>query len=185
VVLAICALAAAGLATFTALDPFNLAWADGATAVLVGVTITLLTIGAAGAQRRRARRVLVAVLGTVVFLAWCAAVVVAVRFAGHQRVVSQVDAAGYRLVVVEGHAFADPVYSVLLRRGSGPLVQEALVWQGLAKGAAPAEARFRGDPVADPEVEVIAGPGCGYRSRFDPVTLAVDPVHRPLRLDGC
>jgi hypothetical protein len=34
-------------------------------------------------------------------------------------------------------------------------------------------------------VEIVATRGCGYRSTVDPVTLAVDPVHRPLRLDGC
>lgn len=180
-----CALVAAALATFTALDPFHLAYAGKATAVLVGVTIVLVTIGAAAAPARRGARIVVAAIGVVLLLAWCAAAVFALRFAGPEKVVSEVAAGGYRLVVVEGRAFVDPVYSVRLRRGSGLLAQESLVWQGLADGAAPGQVRFRGDPTADPEVEVVAGPGCGYRSRFDAVTLAVDPVHRPLRLDGC
>lgn len=185
VVLAVGAVVVAGLATFTAFNPFHLVQAGTATAVLVSLTIVLLTLGAANALRRPGGRIAVAVLGVLVLAGWCAAVWFAARFAGPQRVVTEATGGGYQLVVVEGRAFVDPVYSVHLRRGSGLVAQDSLVWQGLADGAPPSQVRFRGDPAVDQQVEVVAGPGCGYRSRFDTVTLDVDPVHRPLRLDGC
>lgn len=184
-VCAICALVAAALAAFAAVNPFHLRWGGPATAVLVGLTIALVTAAAAVVPRRRANRIVTAVLGTLILVGWCAAAIVGLRFSGPQRDVTTVAAGNYRLVVVEGHAFVDTVYSVHLRRGSGPLEQDSLVWQGLAEGSPPAQVRFHGDPAADQQVEVVAGPGCGYRSRYDSHTLAVDPVHRPLRLDGC
>lgn len=184
-VCAVCALVTALLAAFTAVNPFHLAWGGPATAVLVGVTIALITAAAAVVPRRRANRIFTALIGVVLLAAWCAVSIVGLRFSGPQRDLTVVEGGDYRLVVVEGHAFADIAYSVHLRRGSGPLTQDSLVWQGLAEGAPPSAVRFAGDPAADRAVEVIAGPGCGYRSTFDSLTLGVDPVHRPLRLDGC
>jgi hypothetical protein len=34
-------------------------------------------------------------------------------------------------------------------------------------------------------VEVLTRGGCQYRSQVEGVTLAVDPVHRPLQPDVC
>jgi hypothetical protein len=171
-----------GLAALALADPFHLRYAGPYAAVLVTLAILLVTLVLVRTLPGRGLRVLAATSGALLGLGWLALVWLAAEFAGPDRVVDEVASAGdERLVVVEGHAFVDVVYSVRLRAGSGPLAQEALVWQGLADGAPPSEVRFAGEGV----VEVVASGVCGYRSTFDPVTLDVDPVHRPLRLDGC
>ena len=66
----------------------------------------------------------------------------------------------------------------MLRSGGGPFEQESLVYQG-PTGAPPPVAL-----VVDPgDVEVAVGT-CRYQSKVEGVTMAVEPVHRPLVL-GC
>ncbi|MHA6796732.1 hypothetical protein ACVGVM_24945 [Pseudonocardia bannensis] len=177
------ALSAGALSAAAIVDPFHLLLAPWYIGVLVTVTMILGTVFLAGLSRRRTGQVLITVAGVLVTLGWVGLLWFVAQFIGPGRVVDERTAGGYRLVTVEGGAFAgiDPVYAVRLRAGSGPFAQDALVWQGLEGGAAPADVRFAGDD----RVEVVSNGGCGYRSRFDRVTLEVDPVHRPLRLDGC
>ncbi|WP_214368152.1 hypothetical protein [Pseudonocardia sp. H11422] len=175
--------AAGALSAVAIADPFNLLLAPWYIGVLVTVTMALGTAFLAGLPRRRTGRVLIAAVGVVVTLAWVGLLWFVAQFVGPGRVVDERVAGDHRLVTVEGGVFAgvDPIYAVRLRAGSGPFAQDALVWQGLEDGAAPTDVRFAGDD----RVEVVTSGGCGYRSRFDRVTLEVDPVHRPLRLDGC
>ena len=63
-------------------------------------------------------------------------------------------------------------------RVAGPFEQESLVYQGVAGAPAPT-ARF-----VDPGTVEVAVGTCRYRSGVEAVTLAVQPVHRPLVL-GC
>jgi hypothetical protein len=178
IALAVCVV----LTTFAALDPFHLRYSAPALAVLVGLGLLLATVLALRLLHGRGMRVVAVLLGTVAVLAWGGFVWFVAAFAGPERVIDEVVSEGTaRLVVVEGRAFTDAVYSVRLRAGSGPLAQESLVWQGLAEGAPPGEVRFTGPE----QVEVLAAGGCGYRASFDATTLDVEPVFRPLRLDGC
>ena len=150
--------------------------------MLVTLAILLVTVLGVRLLRGRLARVVAGVLGGLVAVGWLGLVWLAVSFAGDERVEEVVPSGGrLSLVLVRGHAFAEPVYSVRLRAGSGPFAQESTVWQGLGEGAPPTGFRFREGDI----VEVVAAQFCGYRSSFDPVTLDVDPVHRPLRLDGC
>ena len=126
-------------------------------------------------------RVLVVSLGGVAALGWVAIVVVATLVTVENRPVSEVAEGGRRLVVVEGVIPAvDPVYAVVVRSGSGVFEQETIVYQGVEDGPLPSEVRF----VDADTVEVRTG-GCVYRSEIEAVTLAVDPVHRPLRPYTC
>lgn len=172
----------AALATFAVLDPFHLRFAGPAAAVLVTLAVVAVTWLVLRLVRGRAARIVTVVAGAVAVLGWVGLVWLTVSFSGPERVVIEVPSeSGERLVVVEGRAFADVVYSVRLRSGSGPFEQESLVWLGLADGAPPEQVRFG----EDGQVEVVTVGGCGYRSTFDSTTLAVDPVFQPLRLDGC
>lgn len=177
------ALLLSGLATFAVLDPFHLRHSGPAAAVLVALAVVAVTWLALRWIRGRAARIVAVLAGSVVMLGWIGMVWLSVSFAGPERVVDEVASeAGQRLVLIEGRAFSETVFSVRLRSGSGPFEQESLVWQGLADGAAPEEVRFGDQP---DQVEVVSEGGCGYRSTFDATTLDVDPVFRPLRLDGC
>jgi hypothetical protein len=169
------------LATLAILDPLHLRYAGWYTTALVMLTIVLATVAAASAVSGRLGRSLTAVAGVLVALAWSGMVWFAVQFAGDERVVEEVGSGRHQLVLVQGFAWVDPIYTVRLRAGSGPFAQESLVWQGLAEGPAPTSVRFRDEET----VEVVASEVCGYRSTFNSTTLEVDPVHRPLRLDGC
>jgi hypothetical protein len=183
VVLAVCALLVAGLAALGVADPFHLRHARWFTAGLVLLALLLFTAAFAVAVRRGLLRVLVLVVGGIAVLGWVALVGVASQLTvDDNRVVSEVSDGGRRLAVVEGAPFAiDPVYAVVLRSGGGPFEQETVVYQGLEQAAAPTAVRF-----VDPDtVEVRTSGGCLYRSEVEAVTLAVDPVHRPLRIDGC
>jgi hypothetical protein len=184
VILLAAAVLTAGLAALALVDPLHLRYSDVYGAVLVLLAIVVGTVALVHALRGRAARVLTGVLGAVLAAGWAVLAWFAIQLTGPNRLVAEVEGTDRRLVVVENSAFAiDPTYAVLVRAGSGPLEQESLVWQGLAEGAAPSEVRFR--DAAEVEVEVLLQPGCGYRSTVDPVTLTVDPVHRPIRLDGC
>jgi hypothetical protein len=182
VVLAVCALLVAGLAVLAVADPFHLRHARWFTAGLVLLALLLTIAAFAVAVRRGLLRVLVLVVGGVATLGWLALVGVASQLNAENRIVSEVADGGRRLVVVEGAPVAiDPVYAVVLRAGGGPFEQETVVYQGLEEAPAPVEVRF-----VDPDtVEVRTSGGCVYRSEVEGVTLAVDPVHRPLRIDGC
>lgn len=180
-ILAGCAMGVGALAVLAVADPFHLRHARWFTSALVLLAIVLLTAAAAVAVRRGLARVLVLVVGGIAALGWVALVGVASQLGTDNRMVSEVSDGGRRLVVVEGGAFAiDPVYAVVLRSGGGPFEQESVVYQGLEEGPPPAGVRF----VDRATVEVRTG-GCLYRSEVEAVTLAVDPVHRPLRVGGC
>jgi hypothetical protein len=181
VVLAVLALIVGGLAALAVVDPFHLRYARWLTSGLVLLAILLLTAAFAVAVRGLGR-VLVLALGAVAALGWVGVVYLASQVAGVDRTVSEVADGGRRLVVVEGSPFAiDPIYAVVLRSGGGPFEQESVVYQGVEQAPAPSEVRF----VDADTIEVRTSGGCNYRSEVEAVTLAVDPVHQPLRADGC
>lgn len=181
-VLAVCALVAGGLAVLAVADPFGLRHARWFTAGLVLLAILLLGAAFAVAVRRGVQRVLVLVLGGIAALGWIALIGVASQLTTDNRVVAEVADGDRRLVIVRGgRSAARPVYAVVLRAGGGPFAQESTVYQGLPAAAPPVEVRF----VDTDTVEVVTRAGCRYRSEVAPRTLAVDPVHRPLRVDGC
>ncbi|GAA1320982.1 hypothetical protein ACQPZA_03670 [Pseudonocardia xinjiangensis] len=182
VILAVLALIVGGLAALAVADPFHLRHARWFTAGLVLLALLLLTSAFAVAVRRGLARVLVLAVGAIAVLGWATVVWTASQVAGIDQTVSEVADGGRRLVVVEGAPYAiDPIYAVVIRAGSGPFEQESIVYQGVEEAPAPADVRF----VDSDTVEVRTAGGCMYRSEVEGVTLAVDPVHRPLRADGC
>lgn len=182
VLLGICAVVTGGLAVLAVADPFHLRHARWFTSGLILLTLLLLTAAATALARRGAVRVPVLLLGAAASLGWITLVGLAAQLDVESTVVSAVTDGDRRLVVVEGGAFAtDPVYAVVLRSGGGPFEQETVVYQGWEEGPAPVGVRF----VDGNTVEVRTGGGCRYRSEVEPVTLDVDPVHRPLRLNAC
>lgn len=182
VVLTVCALIVGGLAVLALLDPFHLRHARWFTAGLVLLVVLLVAAAFAVVARRGLLRGFVLVVGGVAVVGWVAVVWLATQVTADSRAVSEVADQGRRLVVLEGGAASiDPVFAVVLRSGGGPFEQETLVYQGLEEAPAPAGVRF----VDADTVEVRSGEGCLYRSEVESVTLAVDPVHRPLRLGSC
>jgi hypothetical protein len=172
-------LIAGGLAGLAVADPFHLRHARWFTAALVLLTL-LLAMAAFAVVLRGVLRVFVLVIGGVAALAWVGLVLAAAQLtATENRVVDEAADGGRRLLVVEDGA-PQATYAVVLQSGSGLFEQETVVYQGVEGMAAPAEVRW----VDGDTVEVRTG-GCVYRSEVEPVTLAVDPVHRPLRADGC
>ena len=120
--------------------------------------------------------------GGLAVLGWILVVTLAAQLVPENRVLVETVDGGRRLLVMEGSLISlDPVYAVVLRSGSGPFEQESLVYQGLEQMPQPAQVRF----VDAGTVEVSMTSGCRYRSAVEAGTLAVEPVHRPLRIDGC
>jgi hypothetical protein len=182
IVLLVCAGLAGGLAVLAVADPFHLRYARWFTAGLVLLTLLLLTAALAVIARRGLLRVLVLVFGGSAVLGWILVVTLAAQLVPENRVLVETTDGGRRLLVMEGSLVAlDPVYAVVLRSGSGPFEQESLVYQGLEQMPQPAQVRF----VDAGTVEVSMTSGCRYRSAVEAGTLAVEPVHRPLRIDGC
>jgi hypothetical protein len=182
IVLLVCAVLAGGLAVLAVADPFHLRYARWFTAGLVLLTLLLLTAALAVIARRGLLRVLVLVFGGSAVLGWILVVTLAAQLVPENRVLVETADGGRRLLVVEGSLISlDPVYAVVLRSGSGPFEQESLVYQGLEQMPQPAQVRF----VDAGTVEVSMTSGCRYRSAVEAGTLAVEPVHRPLRIDGC
>lgn len=182
IVLVVCAVLVGGLAALALADPFHLRHIRWFTSGLVLLAVLLFTAAFAVVARRGVLRALVLILGGIAALGWVALVAVATMVSVESRTVSEVADGGRRLVVVEGAAAAiDPIFAVVLRTGSGAFEQETVVYQGVESAPAPAEVRF----VDTDTVEVRTSGGCVYRSRVEVATLAVDPVHRPLRADGC
>ncbi|MCX6464032.1 MAG: hypothetical protein NTW05_10635 [Pseudonocardiales bacterium] len=169
--LTVLAALAAGLAV---LDPFHLRHAAWFVAGTVLATVVLATLALAVAVKLYLVRVLVLVLGGILAVAWAAVSWLAMGLTDDARPVSEVASGAQRLVVLEGAPFAiDPVYRVVLRAGDGPFEQQSDVWIGYADGPVPDAVAFRGTD----EVEIAVGT-CLLVSRVEPVTLAVDPVHR-------
>jgi hypothetical protein len=182
IVLLVCAVLAGGLAVLAVADPFHLRYARWYTAGLVLLTLLLLTAALAVIARRGLLRVLVLVFGGSAVLGWILVVTLAAQLVPENRVLVETVDGGRRLLVMEGSLISlDPVYAVVLRSGSGPFEQESLVYQGLEQMPQPAQVRF----VDAGTVEVSMTSGCRYRSAVEAGTLAVEPVHRPLRIDGC
>jgi hypothetical protein len=169
------------LAVLAIADPFHLRHIRWFTASAVLLGILLGTAALAVVAPRGMLRLLVLAFGLVATLGWVAVVWMAAQLTAENRTVSEVANGGRRLVIVEGASTAaDPVYAVVVRSGGGAFEQETVVYQGMADGPAPTEVRF----VDADTVEVRTG-GCVYRSEVEAVTLAVDPMHRPMRADAC
>lgn len=170
------------LAGLSLADPFHLRHARWFTAGLIGLGLVLLVALLAVVARRGLLRGLALLVGLVAVLAWGGFVFTASRLTGIDQEISRVSGGGRSLVVLQGTgSTVDPVYAVVLRAGGGPFEQESLVYQGRESAPPPLGARFvDGDTV---EVQTLGG--CRYRSVVEAVTLSVDPVHRPLRPDGC
>ena len=179
VLMVACTLFAGGLAGLALADPFHLRHARWFTSALVLLTL-LLAMAAFAVVLRGVLRVFVLVIGSVAALAWVGLVLAAAQLtATENSVVDEAADGGRRLLVVEDAPQA--TYAVVLQAGSGLFEQETVVYQGVEGMAAPADVRW----VDGDTVEVRTDGGCVYRSEVEPVTLAVDPVHRPLRVDGC
>jgi hypothetical protein len=182
ILLTVGAVLTGGLAMLAVADPFHLRYARWFTAGLVLATLLLLTAALAVIARRGLLRVLVLVGGGIAIVGWTAVVWLAAQLDVENRVVSEAADGNRRLLVVEGSPIAiDPIYAVVLRSGGGPFEQEALVYQGLEEMPPPSDVRF----VDDGAVEVLVGSNCRYRSTVEGGTMAVEPVHRPLRLGTC
>jgi hypothetical protein len=175
-VLFACVLVVAVLAGVSVVDPFHLRQARWFTSGLIAVALVLLTAALAVAAPRGGLRWLAVIVGVAAVLGWGALVFGASALNAPGKEVSEADGGGLRLVTIE--AVGDPAYAVVLRSGGGPFEQESLVYQG-PTGAPPPAARFV-DPA---DVEVAVGT-CRYQSKVEGVTMAVEPVHRPLVL-GC
>lgn len=176
VVLLLCVLVVAVLAGVSVADPFHLRHARWFTSGLIALGLVLVTAMLATAVPKGALRWLILIVGVAAVLGWAALVYGASSLAGGGKEVAEADGGGRRLVTLQRDG--DPVYAVVVRSGGGPFEQESLVYQGLAGAPAPT-ARF----VDEATVEVAVGT-CRYRSGVEAVTLAVQPVHRPLVL-GC
>lgn len=172
VLLALTVLAAL-LAGLAVADPFHLRYAPWFVAGTVLLLIVLATATLAVAVRLRPARIAVAVLGGILAVGWALVAVLAVDLRDEGRPLAEVVSGGQRLVVLDRPVVIDPAFAVVLRAGDGPFQQESPVWFGTPEGAAPDAVAFRGTD----EVEVRIG-GCVLVSRVEPVTLAVDPVHR-------
>lgn len=173
------------LAVVSLADPFHLRHARWFTAGLVLLGIVLVTATLAVLVGRGVLRWLVLIVGAMAVAGWCVLIGFASQLTPPGRQVSEVAEAGVdgrRLVVLEGAPFAiDPVFAVVVRNGGGAFEQETVVYQGVQDGPVPAGVRF----VDGDTVEVRTSGGCVYRSEVEALTLAVDPVHRPLRASGC
>jgi hypothetical protein len=179
VLLVACTLIAGGLAGLALADPFHLRHARWFTSALVLLTL-LLAMAAFAVVLRGVLRVFVLVIGSVAALAWVGLVLTAAQLtATENKVVDEAADGDRRLLVVEDAPQA--TYAVVLQAGSGLFGQETVVYQGVEGMPAPEDVRW----VDADTVEVRTGGGCVYRSEVEPVTLAVDPVHRPLRVEGC
>jgi hypothetical protein len=170
------------LAGLSVADPFHLRYARWFTSGLVALALVLLVAAVAVVARRGVLRGSVLVVGLVVVLGWMGFVVAATRLTGTNQELSTVPDGGRRLVLLSGSGSTiDPVYAVVLRAGGGPFEQESIVYQGVEGSPQPIATRF----VDGRTVEVQTLAGCRYRSEVEPVTLAVDPVHRPLQAGTC
>jgi hypothetical protein len=176
VVLLLCVLVVALLAGVSVVDPFHLRQARWFTAGFIALGLVLLTAGLATAAPRGGLRWLVMIVGVAALVGWGALVYGASTLNGPGREVAETDGAGLRLVTIQSDD--DPAYAVVLRSGGGPFEQESLVYQGLVGSPQPA-ARV----VDRANVEVAVGT-CRYVSKVEGMTMAVEPVHRPLVL-GC
>jgi hypothetical protein len=182
VALVLLLLVVTGLAGLSLADPFHLRHARWFTSGLIGLALVLLAAALATVARRGLLRGTVLVLGLVVILGWAGIVVAATRLTGPNRDLATVGDGGRHLVTTAGSgATIDPVFAVVLRSGSGPFEQESVVYQGVEGSPEPVAARF----VDAGSVEVQTVGGCRYSSEVEAVTLAVDPVHRPLQAGTC
>jgi hypothetical protein len=168
------------LAGFSLLDPFHLRNARWFSLGLVMLAIVLVTATFAVPLRGFLRGFVVA-LGVVAVAGWGVVVWFAIGFASDQTDVRTVADGDRRLVVQEGGALsAAPVYSVVVRAGSGPFEQQSVVYQGREHGPEVSDVQF----VEAGAVLVQVGP-CRYRSEVDGLTLEANPVHTPLMANAC
>ena len=169
------------LAGVSVADPFHLRQARWFTVGLVALALVLFVAAFAVVARRGLLRILVLVVGVAVVLGWGAFVVGATRLTASNQELSRVADGGRSLVILESSGTSiTPVYAVVVRAGGGPFEQESLVYQGAEGSPPPTAVRFVGD-----SAEVLTAGGCRYHSTVEAVTLAVDPVNRPLLASGC
>jgi hypothetical protein len=180
-VLAALAVLVVGVAVLAVADPFHLRHIRWFTAGSVLLAVLLATAAFAVLAPRGLLRAVVLVLGVVAALGWVGIVAAATHVSVESRSVSEVTDGDRRLVVVEATSALDPVYAVVVRSGGGAFEQETVVYQGVESAPPPASVRF----VDSDTVEVLTGGGCTYRSEVEAVTLAADPVHRPLHAETC
>lgn len=181
VILMLCALIAVGLGALALADPFHLRHARWFTIGAVTLAILLVTAAFAVVVRRGLLRGFVLVVGGVAVVGWAAVAWLAAQLDVPSTPVEEVDDGGRRLVVLESVPTIDRAYAVVVRSGVGPFEQESVVYQGPEGGRPPSAIRF----VDSDTVEIAGAQGCTYRSDIEPVTLEVQPVHRPSRLDTC
>jgi hypothetical protein len=180
-VLAACAVIVIVVAGVALADPFHLRHIRWFTASAVLLAVLLATAAFSVLAPRGVLRLIVLTIGGLAALGWIGIVMVATQVTVENHTVSEVADGGRRLVVVEAAPpAAGPIYAVVVRSGSGMFEQETVVYQGVESGVPPSGIRF----VDGDTVEVRTGP-CVYRSEVEAVTLAVDPVYRPLRTDTC
>jgi hypothetical protein len=175
-VLLLCVVVVVLLVGVSLVDPFHLRQARWFTSGLIAVGLILLTAMLGAATPRGPLRWVTVIVGAAALVGWAGLVYGASALAAGGKEVAEVDDAGRRLITVESNGAS--AYAVVLRSGGGPFEQESLVYQGVAGAPAPT-ARF-----VDPGTVEVAVGTCRYRSGVEAVTLAVDPVHRPLVL-GC
>jgi hypothetical protein len=179
-ILMVCAVLAVGLGALALADPFHLRHARWYTVGAVLLAIVLVTAAFAAVVRRGLLRGFVLVVGGVAVLTWLALAWLVAQLDVQSQEVLEVADGDRRLVVLERYPVIDPVYAVVVRAGVGPIEQETVVYQGPEDGPQPS-VRF----VDFDTVEVTVAQACTYRSEIEPITLAVDRVHRPLRLGTC
>ncbi len=180
-ILMVLALIAVGLGGLAVVDPFHLRHARWFTTGAILLAVVLVTAAFAAVARRGLLRGFVLVVGGVAVLGWVAVVWMAAQLEVENTELTQVAGDGRRLVVLRSYPVIDASYAVVVRSGGGPFEQESLVYQGLEGGPEPTAVRF----IDSDTVEVTGQAGCTYRSEVEAVTLDVQPVHRPLRLDAC
>jgi hypothetical protein len=175
------ALVAVVLGGLAVADPFHLRYARWFTAGAVFVAIALVAVAFTVVARRGLLRGLVLLIGFAALAGWVVVVLLAMQLQVGNREINEVDDGGRRLLVLESYPALDPSYAVVVRAGGGPFEQESLVYQGVEDGLPPESVRF----VDSGTVEVRGAGGCAYTSKIEGGTLAVSPVHRPLRIDAC
>jgi hypothetical protein len=191
-VLAWCAAGVGVLGTWVSVrNPLNIeaSWPYAAAVWVLGlVTAVALVAGVHWLLRPGMLRQIVTGVGIFLILAstcvyaWLAGYVLLGKSFNEEEVLAR---RGLSELVIVDLAGIEPQYQVELRRGIWPLRQSVEVWVGQYKQDDRADgARFVGPLEVAVAVPRDAGVTCEYRSRFDALTLDVNPVHRDAERQG-